>query len=150
MPMWWSIFTIKIKVVIYTDCWICNLNLRCRTPTPSFSNEYPAINRDRDPALPRKSLQQPLPLPLHQSLASHPALRLRRGEEHPADHHQRGASHQGTTLPTQAIEETRLAKVVNRREVHLIAYPTVKFPYNNQALLKEIETVLNQLQVPTP
>ena len=47
----------------------------------------------------------------------------------------------------QAIEETRLAKVVNRREVHLISYPTVKFPYNNQAIFKEIETVLNQLQV---
>ena len=47
----------------------------------------------------------------------------------------------------QAIEQSKLAKVVNQREIHLITYPTIKISNNNQPLFEEIQTLMNQIQV---
>lgn len=47
----------------------------------------------------------------------------------------------------QAVDQSSLGKVVNEREVQIIAYPTIKIPANNELVFKELEAVLNQVQV---
>jgi hypothetical protein len=92
-------------------------------------------------------MQQPLPGEVHQCQPHLAPLCLRRGEEHYANNQQLGTHHQSKYVSTQAIDQSKLAKVVNDREVHLIAYPTIKIPANNEPLFKELEALLNQMQV---
>lgn len=47
----------------------------------------------------------------------------------------------------QAVDQSSLGKVVNEREVQIIAYPTIKIPANNELIFNELEAVLNQVQV---
>lgn len=47
----------------------------------------------------------------------------------------------------QAVDQSSLGKVVNEREVQIIAYPTIKIPANKELVFKELEAVLNQVQV---